>query len=105
MYRLSAIALMLAACIGTTVALANGRQTSRRNLNDSTRLATDGAFRNGLYLGRFSAQHKLPRRPTIGRWSSLQDRSSFLAGYSRGYDRSLADSPAARGSDLFGEDE
>jgi hypothetical protein len=28
--------------------------------------------------------------PAVGRWSDEQDRASFLAGYRRGYDESLA---------------
>jgi hypothetical protein len=49
-------------------------------------LATDGAFRDGIYLGRLSAVSGQPRRAPIGRWSTEQDRARFAAGYRLGYE-------------------
>jgi hypothetical protein len=53
------------------------------------RFAADGAFRDGLYLGKLSAENGRAPRPAIGRWSTEHDRSMFMAGYRRGYDESL----------------
>ena len=48
-------------------------------------LALDGAFRDGLFIGRFTAKAGFPSRSPVGRWSNDSDRASFLAGYQRGY--------------------
>lgn len=45
----------------------------------------DGAFRDGLYLGRLAAQHGVQPHITVGRWSTPHDRDSFAAGYRMGY--------------------
>lgn len=49
------------------------------------RFASDGAFRDGLYLGKLAAENGQPRRLGVGRWSNEQDRAMFTAGYRRGY--------------------
>jgi hypothetical protein len=59
------------------------------------RFATDGAFRDGLYLGKLAAQSGAASHPAIGRWSREQDRSSFVAGYRQGY-RDFLDSSQTR---------
>jgi hypothetical protein len=51
------------------------------------RFAEDGAFRDGLYLGKLAAQSQRVQRPAIGRWSGDQDRVSFAAGYRLGYEQ------------------
>jgi len=49
------------------------------------RFASDGAFRDGLYLGKLAAENGQPERLAVGRWSTGQDRALFTAGYRRGY--------------------
>lgn len=56
---------------------------------------TDGAFRDGLYLGRLAAQSGGERHVSVGRWATVQDRSSFSAGYEQGYNEFLASRVAA----------
>lgn len=61
------------------------RGTGTADPSDSgTRLAADGAFRDGLYLGKLAAQSHQIARPAVGRWSTNEDRSRFAAGYSAG---------------------
>ena len=48
-------------------------------------LATDGGFRDGLYVGRLTARQGRPSQPPVGRWSNKHDRDSFLAGYLQAY--------------------
>jgi hypothetical protein len=55
--------------------------------NSEVRFAEDGAFRDGLYLGKLAARSHRVQRPAIGRWSSDQDRASFAAGYRLGYEQ------------------
>jgi hypothetical protein len=90
MDKLFTSALAIAVCLGTTAFLANSAHSARPNQTVDAHLATDGAFRDGLYVGRLAAEGGRSLRPPIGRWSSERDRASFVAGYQRGYTDSLA---------------
>jgi hypothetical protein len=87
MNRISAFAAAIAISAWTTAMLANSplTATSKDVTNTEATFAADGAFRDGLYLGKLSAERGQPLRPQIGRWSTRQDRSMFTAGYHRGY--------------------
>ena len=63
---------------------------SNRNPSDSAeaRLAADGAFRDGLYLGKLASEGDQPPSIAVGRWSTQRDREMFTAGYLRGYGNS-----------------
>jgi hypothetical protein len=58
--------------------------------NDNVTQITDGAFRDGLYLGRLAAEGGVEPHVAVGRWATAEDRSSFTAGYQRGYSQLLA---------------
>jgi hypothetical protein len=45
----------------------------------------EGAYRDGLYLGRLQRKQGLPSHLAIGRWSRESDRQLFEAGYNHGY--------------------
>lgn len=90
MSKLSAYALAIAVSLGTTAMLANSQRTINADASAEARLAADGAFRDGLYLGRLAAESGGPLRPGIARWSTDQGRATFTAGYRRGYNESLA---------------
>lgn len=81
-------ALALAVSLGTTAVLSSS--TAHPGLGHSIdQLATDGAFRDGLYLGRLASEQRQPAHAAIGRWSTAKDRASFAAGYQRGYANSF----------------
>jgi hypothetical protein len=82
----------IAICLGATATLAISKGNVNLNSNKSgeARLAADGAFRDGLYLGELAAQAGQLQGPAIGRWSTDRDRSMFAAGYRRGYAETLA---------------
>lgn len=44
-----------------------------------------GAYRDGLYLGRLQRKQGLPPHAAAGRWSRASDRQLFQTGYARGY--------------------
>ena len=90
MKNLSAYALAIAVCLGATAMLANSPHAIDPNAGLEARLAADGAFRDGLYLGKLAAESGQPLQPAIGRWSTSQDRATFTAGYRRGYSESIA---------------
>lgn len=92
MDKLFTLALAIAVCLGTTALLANsGRATGQ---NADAQITADGAFRDGLYVGRVAAEAGRPLHPQIGRWSNEHDRTSFAAGYRRGYNEVLASAVA-----------
>ncbi len=92
MDKLFTFVLALAVLMGTTALLANSGRATRQRRNADAQMATDGAFRGGLYVGRLAAEGGRPLRPQIGRWSNERDRVSFVAGYRRGYNDALASS-------------
>jgi hypothetical protein len=46
---------------------------------------TDGAFRDGLYLGQLDAKAGRTHHVSVGRWNSSKDRAAFKAGYEQSY--------------------
>jgi hypothetical protein len=87
-------ALALVTCVGTTAMLAVSNHNVKSNPGVESGFASDGAFRDGLYLGRLAAESGQAPRPAIGRWSADQDRSMFAAGYRRGYSESVTSAAA-----------
>lgn len=96
MDKVFTFALAMAVCLGTTAMLANGGRGAGQHEKLDTQTATDGAFRDGLYVGRLAAERGRPLHPQTGRWSSERDRSSFAAGYRRGYNGVVAIAVAGR---------
>ncbi len=90
MSRLPVLALAIAVSLGTTAMLANNQRTIEHPAIEEARLAADGAFRDGFYLGKVAAKSSRTQRPAVGRWSTGQDRANFLAGYRRGYGENVA---------------
>jgi hypothetical protein len=85
MEKIFTLALALGVSLGTTAMLANGGRAAERHEKSDAQPVTDGAFRDGLYLGRLAAEGGRPLRPQTGRWLTEADRTSFAAGYRRGY--------------------
>jgi hypothetical protein len=94
MYRLSTFVTAIALCLGTTAVLNSSKSVTKPTRNVEASFAPDGAFRDGLYLGKLTADRGQPFRPGIGRWSSEQDRAMFTAGYRRCYREVVADAQA-----------
>jgi hypothetical protein len=90
MEKIFVLALALAVSVGTTAMLANSDNATRQPQSVITKMASDGAFRDGLYIGKLAAKHGQPQSPPIGRWSNERDRASFVDGYRRSYTAVLA---------------
>lgn len=90
MEKIFILALALTVSLGTTAMLANGGYATRQPQSAIPRMAADGAFRDGLYIGKLAAKGGQPQRPPIGRWSNQRDRASFVDGYRHGYTAVLA---------------
>jgi hypothetical protein len=91
---LTSTAIVLA--LGVSATLAFSPSNAKPNMTSEARLANDGAFRDGLYLGKLAAESGQQSRLAIGRWSTQRDRSQFAAGYRRGYDETLTATNAER---------
>jgi len=85
MGKLFLCTFLVAVFFVTTGLVANTGSRNRPESDSESSMALDGGFRDGLYVGRFMAEQRMPMRPPIGRWSTEQDRRAFLAGYRRGY--------------------
>lgn len=90
MSKLATYALVMAVSMGTSAMLGNRNRAMNPDASAESRVAANGAFRDGLYQGKLAAENGQPRRPALGRWSTEQDRATFAAGYERGYIESLA---------------
>ena len=90
MTKLISYALTIAMCMGTTALLSITNRTATASTNSEAHFAADGAFRDGLFLGKRAVELGQPLHPAFGRWSSEQDRAMFLAGYRQGYSQSLS---------------
>jgi hypothetical protein len=88
MKKLSIYTFVIAVSLGATVMLATSGRAPAGVRTSEAQFASDGAFRDGLYFGRIAAEQGQPMRPSIGRWSTGHDRSTFSAGYRRGYGES-----------------
>jgi hypothetical protein len=102
MKKLSTYAFAIVLGLGTTAVLATSGQTTQPAQGSEEQLSADGAYRDGLYVGRLAAEHGQETHATIGRWSTAQDRSMFSAGYRRGYDesnRAAAEADLAQSTD------
>ena len=83
--------------LGATASLAISPGTVKPTTTAEVLSATDGAFRDGLYLGKLAAAGGQPLHPAVGRWSTDKDRAMFSAGYRRGYNESLTRTQASAG--------
>ncbi len=90
-------AVAIALGVTATVAISPGNMKS--TTTSETRLAVDGAFRDGLYLGSLAAASQQQPRIAVGRWSTQQDRLQFAIGYRRGYEAFAAGAKGAHSID------
>jgi hypothetical protein len=79
----------IAFALGATAMVAVSDRDAISGSVAESRLNSDGAFRDGLYLGKLAAESGHSMRPAIGRWSTEEDRNMFAAGYHRGYSEAL----------------
>jgi hypothetical protein len=77
-----AIALCLS---GAALVHRANRQDALLDENQEAVGATDGAFRDGLYQGQLAIARGSEAHVAVGRWAAPQDRTSFAAGYRKGY--------------------
>jgi hypothetical protein len=89
MSRTVIIEIALTACLASGGFLTRSVHRGQAVPHVEQQQALDGAFRDGLFIGRLTAETGLPSRPPVGRWSNDSDRVSFVAGYQHGYNEVL----------------
>jgi hypothetical protein len=82
---LSLYAAVIALSMVPVSMLYGDRHQNSPAANDNVAQITDGAFRDGLYLGRLAAESGSEPHVAVGRWAATKDRASFTAGYQRAY--------------------
>jgi len=90
MNRFVYLILVIVIGTGTASILRSHQNHLPPGLNQSVAQTIDGAFRDGLYLGRLAAESRAEPHVAVGRWATVEDRSSFTAGYHQGYSQALA---------------
>jgi hypothetical protein len=86
----SLFAVVVVLGIGAASMLLADQQNQLPSSNGAAAQITDAAFRDGLYLGKLAAEGGAEPHAAIGRWGTLEDRSSFATGYQQGYSEFLA---------------
>ncbi|HXJ89365.1 MAG TPA: hypothetical protein VMS18_21290 [Candidatus Binatia bacterium] len=76
--------------VGTSAMLVQRDMSMQLSESGVVQLATDAAFRDGLYLGRLAHAANRQMHPPVGRWSTAKDRASFAAGYRQGFGEQLS---------------
>jgi len=96
MGKLFTFTLAIVVCLGTTAMLASHDHAVRISQKTNVPLASDAAFRDGLYVGKLAAESGRPLHAPAGRWSKDADRANFVAGFQRGYNDTLASRVSGR---------
>jgi hypothetical protein len=89
MKLLSFLAFLSLLGLGTVTEFHGNRNYPLATATGSAGQTTDGAFRDGLYLGRLTAERGSESHIASARWATDKDRASFTAGYRRGYNEFL----------------
>ena len=85
MKRLSLFILVAALAVAASSKPRNPLIAATAHAEGVTTQAGNGAFRDGLHLGRFDATSRRAQHLCVGRWSTDVDRAWFQAGYRAGY--------------------
>jgi len=88
--------LALTSILGITIILLVGGWVRGSHIASPREIPrVDAAFRDGLFQARLDVQNGRKARIASGRWSTDQDRASFIAGYQQTY-RELADARSTK---------
>ena len=64
--------------LGASATLTINPRTGKSDTNTEALFAADGAFRDGVYLGKLAAESGQPMHTAIGRWSTNGLRVSTI---------------------------
>lgn len=86
MLRLGTYLLTMAISFGAGAALSKPANLADQHL---AARANNAAFRDGLYLGKLTAEEGGAAHISRGRWSNDADRAAFTQGYQEGFQPKL----------------
>ena len=86
MLKFGTYLLTMALSFGAGAAVSNHANVADQHLAAS---ATNAAFRDGLYLGKLTAEQGGGPHISRGRWSCEADRAAFTQGYQEGFQSKL----------------
>jgi len=95
MKKISLYVLIIVLSVGSAAMVQSAMRTRSLNSDDSALMATNGAFRDGLHLGKLAAKNGEEPRVAVGRWVKDEDRAAFREGYYRGFNQTLAERTSA----------
>ena len=90
MKKFSLYVLVIALSAGSAATVQKVMRT-KADSKLSASMHTNGAFRDGLYLGKLAARNGEQPHVAIARWATDEDRSAFREGYERGFSQALID--------------
>lgn len=94
--KISVYLVMVVTPLGlATVGLAGHAIRPSRPHSAAAAQEIDAAYCDGFFLGKLDGYQGRKLRANISRWSTEKDRSSFTAGYEKGYQEALASGRAA----------
>jgi hypothetical protein len=102
MKKLSVWTLVLAVLVGAAVVLKTKTVTNMSQASISDARSTSVAFRDGMYLGKLTAQKGEPQHVAVARWAFEADRESFTEGYAHGYSANLLTDDVAKAQSTNG---
>jgi hypothetical protein len=91
MKKIGLYVLIIVLSVGSAAMVQSAMRTRSLNSDSSALMATNGAFRDGFYLGKLAARNGEEPRISTGRWAKDEDRSAFREGYNRGFHQTLVD--------------
>jgi len=90
MKKISLYVLVIALSAGSAATVQKVRRT-KANPDIPPSVDANGAFRDGLYLGKLAARKGEQPHVAIARWARDEDRAAFREGYERGFGQTLID--------------
>jgi hypothetical protein len=85
MKKLSLFTVVIALSLGAAAMIRSRGSDAFRNSDVVANHITSGAFRDGLYLGKLTAERGGEPHIASGRWAADEDRASFTVGFQQGY--------------------
>lgn len=86
MLRFGTYLLAMAVSFGAGAAVSSHDNAAEQR---SYSMATNAAFRDGLFLGKLARQQRTSQHISRGRWSNDDDRTAFEQGYAAGYQSTM----------------
>lgn len=75
--------------VGVTL-IAEGAMRAPKTSVDNAAQLTNAAYRDGNYMARLDLENGRQPHVSLGRWSTDQDRASYVLGYQQAYPSSLS---------------